>query len=69
MGYKSNDSCLKKAAEDEILFVLRAKDASSPFVVLEWIKINFEDCPKDKLLEAFNCALEMREFPNRRQPD
>lgn len=61
MGYKNDDPCLQKAFGDERLFVLMARDWSSPQVVLEWIKINFNSSqPDEKLLEAFHCALEMR---------
>jgi hypothetical protein len=69
MGYKSTDTCLKKAAEDEMLFVLRAQDISSPLIVLEWIKQNFHTCNNDKLLEAFECALEMKDWAERKLAD
>lgn len=61
--------CLGKAKDDEMLFILRAQDISSPIIVLEWIKLNFLNCPKEKLVEAFNCALEMREHKNTRDAD
>lgn len=53
--------CLAKAKDNEMLFVLRAQDASAPIVVLEWIKLNFNTCPTNKLREAFECCLEMRD--------
>jgi hypothetical protein len=59
MGYKANDPCLEKAFDDERLFVLMTRDNSAPELVIEWIKQNLHNQPKEKLLEAFNCALEM----------
>lgn len=69
MGYKSTDPCLAKAAEDEMLFVLRGQDITSPYIVLEWMKLNFANCPADKLREALECALTMRDTPNRKAAD
>ena len=34
---KLNDPCLKKAADDEPIFVLRAQDVVAPIVVMFWI--------------------------------
>ncbi len=34
--------CLGKAGDDEMLFILRAQDITSPIIVLEWIKMNFK---------------------------
>lgn len=62
-------SCLNKAGEDEMLFVLRAQDESAPRAIMQWITTNFETCSEDKLKEAFNCALRMRRHPNRKMPD
>lgn len=61
--------CLGKAKDDEMLFILRAQDMTSPTIVLEWIKLNFQTCPEEKLKEAFECALEMRRHSGRKQPD
>ena len=36
MGLKHNDSCLAKAAPDEPIFVLRAKDKTAPNLVRAW---------------------------------
>jgi hypothetical protein len=60
MGYKNTDTCLQKAFDDEKLFVLMTRDMTSPAVVLEWIKLNINTQPDDKLREAFECALEMK---------
>ena len=64
-----DNSCLNQAGENEFIFVLRGKDTSSPLVVLEWIKLNFETASKDKLKEAFNTALNMRETIKRKIAD
>lgn len=36
------DSCLGKAKEDEMIFVLRAKDPVAPHVIREWVKARIE---------------------------
>ena len=59
MGYKNSDPCLKKAYDDERLFVLMARDPSASRVVIEWIKINVISQPPEKLHEALDCAIEM----------
>lgn len=69
MGYKKTDSCLQKAADDEPIFVLRGKDASSPKVVLHWIAENLDTCPEEKLREAFEHLLVMRKYPGRKDAD
>jgi hypothetical protein len=61
MGYKSTDTCIQKAFDDERLFVLMARDATSPQVVGEWIKQNIGLQPREKLIEALDCAIEMWE--------
>jgi len=59
MAYKKNDPCLEKAFEDEMLFVLMARDETAPAMVIEWIKINLRKQPEEKLREAFECAMKM----------
>jgi len=65
----NEDSCLNKAADDEMLFVLRAQDESAPRTILHWISKNFETCPDDKLREAFECALKMKNSQHRKKAD
>ena len=71
-GFKNNDACLNKVADDEPIFVLRAKDALAP-VVVEWWAFNVQkaycdngrEIPDDtraKLDEALNCAAKMRQW-------
>lgn len=71
MGYKTTDSCLQKAFDDERLFVLMTRDITSPKVVCEWIKQNIDIQPKEKLMEALECAIEMsrrfREMNDRKE--
>ncbi len=61
MGYKTSDPCLKKAFDDEKIFVLMARDATAPLVIMEWIKLNIGIQPVEKLQEAYDCAMEMKE--------
>ena len=71
MGYKTTDTCLQKAFDDERLFVLMTRDITSPKVVCEWIKQNIDIQPKEKLIEALECAIEMsrryREMNDRKE--
>lgn len=69
MGYKANDKCLEKAADNEMLFVLRAQDKSAPKVVLHWIAKNFENASEEKLREAFEAAMQMKRWPTRKEAD
>lgn len=69
MGYKKNDTCLKKAADDEPIFVLRGQDKSSAKVVMHWIAKNFDTCPDEKLREAFEHALKMKNYSVKKNAD
>ncbi|MGD9156848.1 MAG: hypothetical protein PVG39_00440 [Desulfobacteraceae bacterium] len=68
MALKSTCPTLVKIGDDEEMFTLRAQDASSPRIVLEWIKENFH-ASDEKLRDAFECALRMRKFPYSRAAD
>jgi len=59
MGYKHDDKCIQRAFNDEKLFVLMTRDPSAARLVIEWIKENLTTQPREKLLEALDCALEM----------
>lgn len=61
MGYKTTDPCIKKAMDDERLFVLMARDGVAPEVICEWIKQSIRIQPRDKLIEALDAAIEMVE--------
>jgi hypothetical protein len=69
MALKSNCPTLPKIGEDEEMFTLRAQDITSPRIVLEWIKHNFESAGEEKLREAFECALRMKKHHSRKMPD
>lgn len=59
MGYKNDDPCIKKALDNERLFVLMTRDEVAPEVVVEWIKLSLRQQPPEKLHEALDCAIEM----------
>ena len=61
MATKKDDKCLINAFDDEKLFVLMARDVTSPLVVIEWIKQNIGLQPREKLFEALDCAIHMHE--------
>lgn len=61
MSYKSIDLCIQKAHEDELLFVLMARDETAPEVVMEWVQRNLNKQPIEKLVEAIKCAQAMHD--------
>ena len=63
------DSTFNKANSEEMLFVLRAQDISAPIAIIKWIEFNFLNCTDGKLREAFECALKMKNYNIRKQPD
>ena len=66
---KNPNSTLNKADDEEMLFILKAKDISSPKVILNWIAENLETASEAKLHEAFICALRMKEHKGRKAAD
>lgn len=54
---------------NEQIFVLRAQDYSAPSVIIHWIALNFENCSDEKLRDAFEHALLMKQYANRKAPD
>ena len=64
MGYKATDSCLKKAADDEPIFVLRAKDQFAPILVRMWCLLLQAVCGHNsqKRMEALELAGQMEEW-------
>lgn len=58
-----------KIGEKKEVFLLRGRDASSPATILKWIERNLETAPDEKLREAFECALKMKNSPLRRAAD
>ena len=59
----------KAKGKGEPTFTLRVQDESSSLCIAEWIKLNIETAPVDKLREALDAAIAMREWPNRRHAD
>lgn len=54
------DSCLNKAGDDEIIFVLRAHDRAAPFAVRFWItQARARGAPQAKLDAAQEIVNEM----------
>lgn len=71
----TDSPCVVKAAEDEAIFVLRAKDTFSALLVMAWAKKFFDRLKgtkkKDnpKYVDAIECATEMTQYPGRKYPD
>jgi len=61
-------SCLNKAAPDEPVFVLRAKDALAAQTVRLWAAMAFERHEPEKLKEALDLADRMDKWRQERQP-
>ena len=71
MGTKNNPGKydpLSKIKPDEPFFVLRGQDFTSPRLIMEWIKENLH-VNDDKLREAFECALKMKNYPHTKAAD
>lgn len=64
-----SNGCLAKANEDEMLFILRAQDMSSPKIIFQWIAENIDTLPDDKVNEAVKCALVMNKHKFRKPAD
>lgn len=68
MGLKATDECLKKAGEDEPLFVLRAQDILAPVLVRFWATLVEAQYKKEgktmtpKVKEAQVLALQMEDW-------
>lgn len=70
MATKENDTCRDTAdREDLVRFTLHSKDLTAPATIVDWIKLNILTAPDKKLIEALECALEMRRNPEKRMPD
>lgn len=65
MGLKKNDSCLKKVADDEPIFVLRAQDRFAPMLVRLWADLTKSQRGTehdDKVTGAYELANKMDEW-------
>ena len=70
MGFKHNDVCLDKVADNEPIFVLRAQDRLAPGLVRAWaMQAEAHGCAPDKLREAYELAEAMEQWPTRKYPD
>lgn len=64
VAIKHDDLCAAKAKErGQMTFTLVEQDMSAPLVILEWIKLNWQTCPPEKLRDAFEDALAMKCSP------
>lgn len=59
-------SCLNQANDDELIFILRAKDLAAPDTIRTWVGLRLErgkNQPFDaQILEALDCAAEMDRY-------
>jgi hypothetical protein len=67
-------SCMSRARDDEMTFVLLARDPAAPYAILAWIKerirLGKNKAGDAQLLEASQCAVEMAQqgpAPRRRR--
>ncbi len=66
---KRNDETLSKTFADEPIFLLRALDETAPLIIMDWIRENLFTAPEDKLRSAFEQALAMKKFEDKRRAD
>jgi len=69
---KPNDDskCFNKARRrGQRTFTLVEQDRSSPRTIAFWILENIETCPAQKLFDALEDAVIMRNYPNRKAAD
>lgn len=63
MAFKDNDSCLKKGAPDEPIFVLRAQDKLAPNLVRMWAaSAASQGTPYEKTREGRELADRMEQW-------
>jgi hypothetical protein len=71
-SYKSNNDSLRKAADDEPIFVLRAQDKLADRAVDKWCDLAIAagvSANNPKIREARHVAALMRKWPRRKLPD
>lgn len=70
MATKHTDTCLRKAADEEPIFVLRAQDRLAPAVVERWAELAEQNgVPASKTADAWETAALMRQWHTRKLPD
>ncbi len=62
-------SCLNKAADDEPVFVFRAQDQTAPWVIEQWLDVNWDNLSEGKREHARACIAAMRAWPTTKLPD
>ncbi len=67
LGLKN--STLDKAGDEEMLFILRGQDYTSPKIIMLWLAENIQHLSKEKAREALECALTMKDHDERKHPD
>lgn len=66
----SDTTCHAKAkARGQQTFTLVAQDASAVKTIAHWIYLNIETCPAEKLHQAIDDCVAMRDFPNKKNAD
>ena len=62
---------LSKLPDDEPVFLLRAQDVTAPDVMVDWVLgAERAGCTnQQKLADALQLSVKMREWPNRKVPD
>ena len=69
MSTKKTSECLRKAADNEPIFVLRAQDALAPDAVRGWaFEARRKGLSRAKFQEAMAVADAMEKWPHRRIP-
>lgn len=69
MGYKNDDKCLAKVADDEPIFVLRAQDKLAPILVRLWCELaDLHGADLPKIQGAMELADKMEAWPTRKFP-
>ena len=66
---KKNDETLQKTFNEEPIFTLRAMDETSPLIIMDWIRENLFSASEDKLRSAFEQALAMKKFEDKKRAD
>lgn len=66
----AQDGCLRRAADDEPLFVIRAQDKLSGPLVRLWASLAaLNGAPENKVAEALEMADQMDAWPIKKWPD
>ena len=70
MNANNGLGCLGKAADEEPVFILRAKDKHAPMAIRLWAHLaQMSGCSSQKVSEAMNLASAMEQWPDRKYPD